>query len=137
MEEAVTLDGTSHASSGTLTVLIVVPIVVGVVLIIALLLIPKDFFVNTAVKVGIRRSNNADKLRPWPGRKARTEKTPATEPTFVQRHLEMLRVWQKPTISAQPLLPLYLGQADAANQPRRPTGMTFNEWQERYRNRVD
>lgn len=134
MEETALLDGTSDASSGSMALHVVVLIVVGVVLIVAILLMPKGSLLNLASKLGFSSNKNRNEARPWFGWKSKTVALSATEkpePTFVQRHLEMLRAWQKPTPPAQPPLPLYLARPDATHQPRRPTGMASKEWQER------
>ncbi|KAF2623264.1 hypothetical protein BU25DRAFT_181222 [Macroventuria anomochaeta] len=134
--QAATLHRFTHTGSSNLALPIVVPIVVGVVLIVANLPMPKSFFLNFATKVGICRGKDEASARPWFGRKSPDTESSTTEkpqPTFVERHLEMLRAWQKP---AQPPLPLYLAKPDSAYQPRRPTGMKFKEWQECQRNAV-
>ncbi|KAJ4335628.1 hypothetical protein N0V87_006022 [Didymella glomerata] len=130
---------TNETTTGLVTPLIVVPIVVVTVtvLIIAAVLVSKGCFSNVAGKVDFCRSNDAEMLRIWPGQKTYTVESSATkkpERTIVQRHLEMLRAWQKPTIQAQPPLPLYLGRPETTRHPCRPTGMTFDEWDKGYRN---
>lgn len=65
---------------------LVLPIIVVAVLIIALLL---------ARKYSLCRSNNTEKLRPWPGQQLRivenlTTKKP--EPTFVAAHRDAVRM---------------------------------------------
>lgn len=138
MEQVAVLKGkASHASSGLVVLSIVVPIVMVSGLIVALLLMRKGFFPNIAGKIGIRCRKSAAELQPWPGQKTRVAETSVSEklePTFVQRHLEMLRAWQIPTVPAQPPLPLYLGRSEAPRQPRRPTGVTFDKWEKSLRN---
>lgn len=73
-------------------------IVIGIVLIVAILLMPKGFFLNLASKLGFSSNKDRNKARPGFGRKSETVAPSATEkpkPTFVQRRLEMLRAWQK------------------------------------------
>ncbi|KAF2849754.1 hypothetical protein T440DRAFT_469154 [Plenodomus tracheiphilus IPT5] len=77
-------------------------------------------------------------------------------PTFSERHLAHLRDWRQPPVSSGGLLPLHLGQPrtqgpsplgmtelqiptlarpDSAHQPQRAYKMTWQQFQDRQRNR--
>lgn len=140
MDDSATLNGASMTDTSSLALPVVIPIVIGVALIVAVLLMPKAFFSSLASKIGINSSHYEDTTHPWYSRKAKFVETPATEKpelTFLQRHLEMLRAWRKPVRPAQPPLPLCLARPDATHQPRRPTGIPFKKWQGVQLNRFD
>ncbi|XPS78191.1 hypothetical protein M3J09_010209 [Ascochyta lentis] len=132
-------DFNSHPQIGSkqLALPTAVPIAVGVVLVILILLMPNGFFLKLTAKIRSLSSDNKNSARHWFGRRPQSEMSSVNEksqPTFVENHLEMLRAWQKPAKHAQTLHPLNLAKPDTSHQPRRPTGMTFQDWQERQRN---
>lgn len=134
--EAAVFERSLNAGSSNLALPVVVPIVVGIILIMAVLLMPKNFFSNLLSNTGTQSSQNAENSILWFGRRPSRGESLApvkSQLTFVERHLETLRAWQKPSKQAQPPLPLYLAKSVAAQQPRRPSSMTFKEWQERQR----
>ena len=111
--------------------------VVGVILVVAFLLIPKGFLLNLASKAGVKVNKSNGKSRSWFGQELPDKQTSTTEkpqPTFVECHLEGLRAWHKPTDMAQLPLPPYPAKPDAVHQSRGPAGMSYQGWQERQRN---
>ena len=135
--QVVSQENSGHAGSSNLALPIVVPIVVGVVLVVTVFLMPKGFLLDLVCKTGITLKDNRAKARRWFGQQVSRGETVTNEKpqsTFVQRHLETLRAWQKPTHLAQPRLPLYLAKPGAVHLPRRPASMTYQEWKDRQRN---
>lgn len=116
LEQATSLDDVPLAGSSDIALSVVVPIIFGVVLIVATLFMPKKFFLDLSAKVRCK-SRKAEA-------KARTRssfKSPDIPPapvkhfqlTFGERHLEMLRAWEKPMQLPQRPLPLYLAKPDS------------------------
>ncbi|KZM18607.1 hypothetical protein ST47_g10220 [Ascochyta rabiei] len=125
--------------SNDLALSIAVPVAVGVVLIVAILLVPKGFFSYVASKIYTAscNSNTSNSTRRWFGRHAQNETSSMNEksqPTFVEQHLGMLRAWQKPTKYARHLQPVQPTKPGDSHQPFRLTGMSFRYWQEFQRN---
>jgi hypothetical protein len=124
--------------SSALALQIAVPIMIGVVLIIAILLMPRGFFASLLSKVGFSSNKDGNSTQLWYGRQTSHENISSNEKfpqkTFVERHLETLRAWQKPDKQAQPPLPLYLNRPDTIRQPRQPIALTYQQWLERQRN---
>ena len=88
------LDDSSPRVSSNLALPIVVPFIIGVMLIVAVLLMPKGFFLDLTYKICIDHSKDEANKRFWltwkPSKiESSTAETP--QPTSVERHLEMLR----------------------------------------------
>ncbi|KAH6629334.1 hypothetical protein C7974DRAFT_394271 [Boeremia exigua] len=129
--QVTTLQTSPHIRSSDLALPIVVPIVVAIVLIVAVLLMPKGFFLNLVSK---KKRKDTASTRSWFGSTKSNEKPSQVEPqpAFIESHIGMLRAWQKPT-EPQPPLPLYSAKSE---YPIRTPRMTFQVWQERQRSAV-
>lgn len=115
---------------------IVVPILVGVVLIVAVLLMPRGFFLDTATKVRSQFGKVGADVRSVFKRNSPEVQPDRSQSAFVERHLNMLRAWQKPKQLPQPLLPFYLAKPDATYQPHALHDPTLKKWQDRQRNTI-
>lgn len=103
-EEFTTLKSHSQINTEGAALPIIVIAVVGILLILAILLMPEDIFSNLTVRIGTWRRNVTNHMQFWPGWKAKVKEASVaekTELTFVQQHLEMLRCWRKPTALVQ------------------------------------
>lgn len=131
-----TVNDSAHAGPQNLGLIVVIPIVIGVVLVVAILLLPKGFFWNLASKVGIVASKDVEDAPTWFGRHSDPDLRPNGKlppKTFVECHLQMLRAWKKPinpVRQEQPPLPLCLAKPGVAQQSRRPTATSFRQRQE-------
>ncbi|KAF1836481.1 hypothetical protein BDW02DRAFT_567073 [Decorospora gaudefroyi] len=131
----VTLESTTKPDVAVIVPLVVVVVLI-VMIIIALALSPKGSIQKLVTRI-TRRSRTP--ILPL------TE-LPQPEPTFIQRHLEGLRKWQKPTGPPAPAsqpsllcdgiqmadLPALSKPSPVARPPNRPT---YQQWKERYQNR--